>query len=269
MRKFVTFLTTGLLALMCCTSIVSAKTNPDVSYTEERKADTTYTVSVMTNGKASNGITEITYDTEALVCEEADVVVSQKVDLYSVNIEDGVVKIAYVAKNSLPAGTFITVSFEVTEAYADEKVSAEIDCVSYDKKGNELTTGPKVEDKRPENNGNTGDYEEDENRKPDDSKENNGNNKKPGKKEDNKKSEKTNPVTEESVEETLTEQTAQTEQAEQPNQPEQATEITDGDVPLANMTEQTSNTPVLAIVLVVLCAAAAGVVLVVKKKNVE
>ena len=269
MRKFVTFLTTGLLALVCCTSIVSAKTNPDVYYTEERKADTTYTVSVMTNGKASNGITEITYDTEALVCEEADVVVSKKVDLYSVNIEDGVVKIAYVAKNSLPAGTFITVSFEVTEAYADEKVSAEIDCVSYDKKGNELTTGPKVEDKHPENNGNTGDYEEDESQKPDDGKENTGNNKKPGKKEDNKKSEKTNPVTEEPVEETLTEQTAQTEQAEQSNQTEQATEIADGDVPLATMTEQTSNTPVLVIVLVVLCIAAAGAVFVVKRKNVE
>ena len=269
MRKFVTFLTTGLLALMCCATVVSAKTNPDVSYTEKRSADTTYKVSVMTNGKATNGVIEIAYDAEVLACEETDVVVSSKVDLYSVNVEDGVVKISYSAENSLPAGTFSTVSFDVAEAYADEKVSAEVSCVSYDKKGNELTTGPKVEDKRPGNNGNTGDYEDDENQKPDNGKENTGNNKKPGKKEDNKKSENTNPVTEGTVEEVQTEETVQTEQSEQSELMEQATELRDEEVPLAAMTEETSHTPVLVIVLVVLCAVAAGVVFFVKRKTVE
>ena len=268
MRKFVTFLTTGLLALLCCTSIVSAKTNPEVSYKGERKADTTYTVSVMTNGKASNGVTEITFDSEAMVCEEADIVVSKKVDLYSVNIEDGVVKIAYVAKNAMTAGTFITVSFDVTEAYADKEVSAEVSCVSYDKKGNELTTGPRVEDKGPANSGNAGDYEENENQKPEEGKGNSGNNKKPAKKDD-KKSDEANPVAEGTVEEVQTEETVQTEQVEQSEQMEQATELEDEEVPLAAMTEETSNTPVLAIVLVVLCAVAAGVVFFVKRKTVE
>ena len=263
MRKFVTFLTTGLLALLCCTSIVSAKTNPEVSYAGERKADTTYTVSVMTNGKASNGITEISFDSEALVCEEADIVVSKKVDVYSVNIEDGVVKIAYVSENALPAGTFITVSFDVTEAYADKEVSAEVSAVSYDIKGNELTTGPKVENKVPGNSGNAGVYE-DETQTSEDNKENSGNNKKPAKKDDKKQSDEAGTVAEESVEEVV-----QTEEAVQTEQAEVATELEDEEVPLATMTEEQSGTPVFAIVLAVLCVVAAGVAIFVKRKTVE
>lgn len=266
MRKFVTFLTTGLLALMCCASIVSAKTNPDVSHTEKRSADATYTVSVMTNGKATNGITEITYNADALVCDETDVVISAEVDLYSVNVEEGVVRISYIAEKAIPAGTFITVSFDVTEAYAEEKVSATVSCVSYDAKGNELTTGPKVEDKSPANSGNSNNHEENENQQPVEDKENAGNKKEPVKREEGKTSEKKDTVVNE---ETTVEETTVEEQMKQTEKPEQMEEIAEEEVPLAAEAVQTSNTPVLAFVLAAVCVAAVAVIFIVKKKQVE
>lgn len=84
---------------------------------------------------------EITYDADALSCEEADVVVSDKVDLYSVNVTDGSVKIAYLAEDPVKKGTLLTVSFTVADDYASQKVTATVTGTAHDKKGNDLSLG--------------------------------------------------------------------------------------------------------------------------------
>ena len=286
MKKFVTLLSTGLLVLMLSTTTVLAAGNPDVYYTEKRSTDETYKVSVMTNGKTTDGVIEITYNADELVCEEADVVVSTKVDLYSVNVEDGTVKISYIAEKAIPAGNLVTVSFDVTEQYLEQEVTAEVSGVSYDAKGKELSIGERVEtpnsgkhDETSDNHNNSNNNKSSNQGKPenqptvDDNQKPAENQTKPSGKNDKNESGKRDTASQEEavVEDVQTEETQPAETESEKVQTEDAkTEvIADEEVPLASEEVQTSNTPVLATVLVVICIAAVAVVFVVKKKGVK
>lgn len=139
MKKLVTVLATAVLGTMLSTTIFAAE-NPDVWDTQKR-VDDTLKVSVETNGKATDGMTTILYDAKAFTVKEADVKVSDSVDVYSVNVEEESVKIAYVAKDAMEKGVFITVDFGVTESYAEKEVSVEVETVAHDADGKTLVDG--------------------------------------------------------------------------------------------------------------------------------
>lgn len=161
MKKFVTLLTTGLLTVMLSTT-VCAETAPDVWNTGSREAKTTYRVSIETNGKAADGVTEIKFDKAALSCEENDIVVSDTVDMYSVNVEDGCVKVSYLAAEAIKEGTIFTVTFDVNKAYAEEDVTAIVSSVAHDEAGDALATGTIEEEEETEDTEDTEAAEETE-----------------------------------------------------------------------------------------------------------
>ena len=145
MKKFVTLLMTGLLMVMCTVNVFAESVLEagllDVGYLDVRTARETYTIFVSSNGKATDGVTEITFDSNVLTAKEENVVVSDGVDLYSVNVTDGSVKISYISENAIPGGTFITVQLDVNENYLYQTVSATVTCVANDANGNALRTG--------------------------------------------------------------------------------------------------------------------------------
>lgn len=145
MKKIVTLLMTGLLMVMCTVNVFAESVLEagllDVGYLDVRTARETYTIFVSSNGKATDGVTEITFDSNVLTAKEENVVVSDGVDLYSVNVTDGSVKISYISENAIPGGTFITVQLDVNENYLYQTVSATVTCVANDANGNALRTG--------------------------------------------------------------------------------------------------------------------------------
>ena len=152
MKKFVTLLTTCLLVVMCAANVFAA--TADITYVSWRGSATDYTVSIQTNGKATDGVSEITFDANALTCTEADIVISENVDMSSVNIEAGSVKISYIADEPMAAGTFVTVNFKVASDYTGKEVSVSAVTVAHDANGNLLTSAATVTDGN--NIGNTG-----------------------------------------------------------------------------------------------------------------
>ncbi len=140
MKKFVTFLTTGLLTVALSTTVF-ADTNSDVWYTGSRENDTTYNVSIETSGKTADGYIEIEFDKDVLSCEANDVVFVDAVDMESVNVEDGCVRISYLSEKAMPEGSIFTVSFEVDEAYADKEVSVTVSSVTHNEAGDVVTSG--------------------------------------------------------------------------------------------------------------------------------
>ena len=126
MKKFVTLLMTGLLMVMCTANVFAATFLEagvaDVAYEVTRTSEETYTISVLTNGKATDGVTEITFDAEVFTFTEAEesLVLSSDVDLYSVNVTEGSVKISYLSDVAIAKGQIMQVQLSVNEAYLEE-----------------------------------------------------------------------------------------------------------------------------------------------------
>lgn len=152
MKKSITLFMTGLLVVMMCPMSVFAKPNPDVYYTSKRNDNTTFTVSIETNGKATDGISEISFDADVLSCDEKNVVLSEDIDMYSVNVTEGKVKVSYISEEPVKAGKLMTVTFEVSEDYADKEVSASVSLIAFDKNDLALTTSSDADS----DNGNNG-----------------------------------------------------------------------------------------------------------------
>ncbi|WP_455677998.1 hypothetical protein [Sharpea azabuensis] len=145
MKKFVKFLATTLFVAMFSTTVF-ADTTYEVYATENRESATNYTVSIETKGNAADGITVIAYDATKMNCEESDIVMSENVDMYSVNVENGTVKVSYLAEKPIAAGSIFTVSFEVKEEYADEEMSVTVSSVAHNEDGEALETGSEEDD---------------------------------------------------------------------------------------------------------------------------
>ena len=145
MKKFVTLLMAGLLMIMCTVNVFAATYVEsgllDVGYTATRTSKETYTILVVTNGKATDGVTEIKFNSDVFTAKEENVVVSENVDLYSVNVTEGAVKIAYLSEKAIAKGQIISVQLNVKEAYFNKEVSATVVCLANDAKGNALKAG--------------------------------------------------------------------------------------------------------------------------------
>lgn len=154
MKKFVTLLMTGLMMMMCTVNVFAQTYMEagliDVGYAVARTSKETYTISVATNGKATDGVTEITFDAAVFTAKEENVVVSENVDLYSVNVTEDSVKISYLAEKAIAKGQLMLIQLNVNEAYLDKTVSATVTCVANDANGNALKTGLNEQVPQPE-----------------------------------------------------------------------------------------------------------------------
>ena len=149
MKKFVTLLMTSLLMVMCTVNVFAATYVDtgvlDVGYATGRNSRETFNISVATSGKATDGVTEITFNAEEMTVKEDKILISEDVDLYSVNITEGSIKISYLSENPIAKGHLIFLQLDVKEAYYDKTVSATVTCIANDANGNALKTGYNVE----------------------------------------------------------------------------------------------------------------------------
>lgn len=112
------------LAAMMTIALAAASTGMSVSAAEAMSVwidankavaeDGTLKVSVQSNGEITDGLIEITYDPEVLSIEESDIVPDEQVAMYSVNLEEDTVKIAYLAENAMEQGDFMTLNFKMS-----------------------------------------------------------------------------------------------------------------------------------------------------------
>ena len=75
----------------------------------------TLEVTVQSDGEVTDGVLALKYDTNVLSIEESDVKLDDQVAMYAVNVEDGTVKISYLAEDALEEGTFITLDFKAKD----------------------------------------------------------------------------------------------------------------------------------------------------------
>lgn len=114
MKKIVTMLTTVLLGT-CISTTVLAGTNPNVWSETTVESDSTLSTTIKTDGTVTDGVLEITFDDSVLSCDKEDVLVSNSVDMYSVNVEDDSVKISFLSEEKIKKGTIFCVSFDVAD----------------------------------------------------------------------------------------------------------------------------------------------------------
>lgn len=115
MRKLAAMMTIALAAATAGMNVSAAEAMS--VWIDANKAvlqDNTLKVSVQSNGEVTDGLIEITYDSDVLSIEEADVVLDEQVAMYSVNLEDETVKIAYLAEDAMEQGEFVTLNFKMS-----------------------------------------------------------------------------------------------------------------------------------------------------------
>ncbi|MBD5556058.1 MAG: hypothetical protein HDQ95_12180 [Roseburia sp.] len=118
MKKVVTLLTALLLGTLVSTSVY-AEANADV-WCETSVEGNDLSVSVETNGEATDGVVTIGYDSSVVTCTEADVKVADAVDMYSVNVVDESVRISFLAEDAIDAGSIAEISFKAVDKNADK-----------------------------------------------------------------------------------------------------------------------------------------------------
>lgn len=115
MKKLAAMMTIALAAASAGMSVSAAEAMS--VWIDANKAvaeDGTLKVSVQSNGEITDGLIEITYDSEVLSIEESDIVPDEQVAMYSVNLEEDTVKIAYLAENAMEQGDFMTLNFKMS-----------------------------------------------------------------------------------------------------------------------------------------------------------
>ena len=127
-------------------------------WAEATAEDKEVTVTVVTDGSTTSGVLTLDYDEAVFGCEEADVVKADGVDMHAVNVEDGIVKISYVAKKAVTKGVMFTISFEAaSDVTTKELGSFKMAGEAYTSKGASVEVGAvKVkENVKPGDPGNT------------------------------------------------------------------------------------------------------------------
>lgn len=177
----------------------------DSVWAEASAEEKEVTVTVVTDGSTASGVLTLDYDEAVFGCEEADVVKADGVDMHAVNVEDGTVKISYVAKKAVAEGVMFTITFESEkDVTATELKSFKMEGDAYTSKGASVEVGTVEvkENVKPEEPGNTeepGNSEEPgSSEKPGDS-EKPGSSEKPSDSESSKDDEKSEVITKEDV----------------------------------------------------------------------
>lgn len=119
MKKAV-MLFTMLLLGMSVPTVVYAETNAGVWCETNVEDGNNLSVSIETNGKATDGVLAIDYDPSVISCTEKDVEIADSVEMYSVNVVDESVRISFLSENAVDAGTIAEIAFKVVDENADE-----------------------------------------------------------------------------------------------------------------------------------------------------
>lgn len=134
MKKLRTVLTSALMCTMFSTTILAAG-SADVWEEAELTKEGELVLSVETNGKATDGMVEIQYDKDAMSVSEKDITIAEDVDMYSLNLEDENVKLAYLSAKAMGKGTVVTVNFEIAKECLGEDKDGDGDFDVDDLKG--------------------------------------------------------------------------------------------------------------------------------------
>ncbi len=68
-------------------------------------------VSVQSNGEVTDGLLELKYDADVLSITESEIAMNENVAMYSVNVENETVKIAFLSEDAMEEGAFVTLNF--------------------------------------------------------------------------------------------------------------------------------------------------------------
>lgn len=141
-RKYIALVMAGMLALAVpSTGYADENYNVWIEEADVEYNEAEWKVKVMTDGKSSDGLLEISYNTSLLSVEEEDVHLSENVDMSSVNItEAGKLKIAYLAEDTVEKGMLAEIPFTVIGK------NVTIDALGltgevYDPEGKEMNVG--------------------------------------------------------------------------------------------------------------------------------
>lgn len=145
MKKLIAMMTIALAATVPMAS-VSAKESKAVCIQSENITwnENTLEVPIQSDGSVTDGVLEITYDPKVLSIDEAAIELGEQVDMYSVNITEGTVKISYLAEEAIPAGDFITLDFQALEEVSPDEAKEALTGMTgtnYDQEGKEVSAG--------------------------------------------------------------------------------------------------------------------------------
>lgn len=70
-------------------------------------------VSVQSNGEVTDGLLELKYDADVLSITESEIAMNENVAMYSVNVENETVKIAFLSEDAMEEGAFVTLNFNL------------------------------------------------------------------------------------------------------------------------------------------------------------
>lgn len=145
MKKLIAMMTIALAATVPMAS-VSAKESKAVCIQSENITwnENTLEVPIQSDGSVTDGVLEITYDPKVLSIDEAAIELGEQVDMYSVNITEGTVKISYLAEEAIEAGEFITLDFQALEEVSLDEAKEALTGMTgtnYDQEGKEVSAG--------------------------------------------------------------------------------------------------------------------------------
>lgn len=70
-------------------------------------------ISVQSNGEVTDGLLELKYDADVLSITESEIAMNENVAMYSVNVENETVKIAFLSEDAMEEGAFVTLNFNL------------------------------------------------------------------------------------------------------------------------------------------------------------
>lgn len=147
----------GLLFSMLFSVRAFAATENDIWAELNRAENSTVVLSVESNGKVTDGLIEIQFESDKVTLLENSVIVSDSVDMYSLNAYQNVLRIAFVSEEGIN-GVLFEIPFEETSANGESWVfSGSV----HGKDGEELTCALAVNDhahQNPTTPGNNSDH---------------------------------------------------------------------------------------------------------------
>lgn len=164
MKKVVTLLAALLLVTSFSTTAYAetyvktyAESDAADVWCETSVGEDDLSVSVETNGQATDGLITISYDSSIVDCTEEDVVVADAVDMYSVNVVDDSVRISFLAEDAIATGTIAEIVFEVVDKDADLETllsAISFSGEAFDENGEAVVVKPtEADEEEPENPG--------------------------------------------------------------------------------------------------------------------
>ena len=136
-KKCMAVLMAGIFAL-AVPVIGQAEDNYNVwiDESELKRENDCLNVEIKTDGKSTDGLLVISYDKTVLQVDAEDVVWAETVEMNSANVvEEGTLKIAYLAEDAIEEGVLATIKFTTNEKSVNNVISLEGDVHDENEQG--------------------------------------------------------------------------------------------------------------------------------------